>query len=781
MQQRLIQLLAVFALCSGSVFAQQTIADGLRYGANCTNTSSDAAAITAANTAAAAVGGDLIIRSTCNVTSNVTISSNVKLVFQRLGRLAVATGVVFRMDGGLEAAPDQQIFSLTGTGRVIFGGVDCTTSCTSSSADVGDAVVLPPMFYAKWWGVVGNATADDTAAVQAIFNVLPNFARLDFLALRMKITATLNLKNRRNIYVTGRIGSGGVGYGEPQSSFIWAGADGGTMANFARVRDAQFSNLSFFGSIVNTPTNGADICVWLNQDSGTDTNISSNNTFTNCYFFARSKRSGHIGVYVGGESGTNDEFHKFYHCTFLPSNDTELNTAKTGVGIYLRHGNVKQVEIVGSHFSGAASCIRVQGGSFKGTNNKFGYSDIAYDLIGASDSILLMGDDSEEVKKLFKFGQAGSPVTLIGGRYSRSSALTDCATAANPWMEVSGSTILTIVGNTFGYFYHTSQDSWYENSRSIVVNNNVGRLIWDQNTFNELDQLALNANFQTFRTAIVDGVAIQGASAVAEAVYPAPSLNYSTGLTAQPLYVQLYGSVGDTAGINACTLNNVCIADGRLEITGLARPGQMTGHVYGTTGATAYIVSLIAKDAAGRRTMRGPVAGISNANATLSASNKIKFTWAAVPGVTGYDIIQTNPAVSTEFRVIAADVTGTSYELTANPAGAYTYTLPTHNETGGVILRGKVVAPLEVTFSANDATPSVGGGSHFVTANGSATSVTTFDDGTEGQEIHIRINDANTTLVNGATLVTGTGANISAVNGAIYTFEKRGTVWCRKL
>jgi uncharacterized surface protein with fasciclin (FAS1) repeats len=86
---------------------------------------------------------------------------------------------------------------------------------------------------------------------------------------------------------------------------------------------------------------------------------------------------------------------------------------------------------------------------------------------------------------------------------------------------------------------------------------------------------------------------------------------------------------------------------------------------------------------------------------------------------------------------------------------------------------------LEIAFTSGDTTPSVKSLSDFVTANAGATSITTFDDGVTGQIIRVRVNDANTTFVNGATLVTGTGANITATNGYIYSFIYRGSAWRR--
>lgn len=80
-------------------------------------------------------------------------------------------------------------------------------------------------------------------------------------------------------------------------------------------------------------------------------------------------------------------------------------------------------------------------------------------------------------------------------------------------------------------------------------------------------------------------------------------------------------------------------------------------------------------------------------------------------------------------------------------------------------------------FADADASPSVSAGNLFTTANTGATSITTFDDGFEGQEIEVHINDANTTLVDGATLHLNGTTNWAAPSGSTLRLRKRGTAW----
>lgn len=87
------------------------------------------------------------------------------------------------------------------------------------------------------------------------------------------------------------------------------------------------------------------------------------------------------------------------------------------------------------------------------------------------------------------------------------------------------------------------------------------------------------------------------------------------------------------------------------------------------------------------------------------------------------------------------------------------------------------------TFANGDTTPSVRViGSvvqktdRFVCANSGATSITTFDDGVNGQEITIRL-DANTTLVHGATLKLAGGANLVGTANDMVTLVLISGVW----
>lgn len=83
-----------------------------------------------------------------------------------------------------------------------------------------------------------------------------------------------------------------------------------------------------------------------------------------------------------------------------------------------------------------------------------------------------------------------------------------------------------------------------------------------------------------------------------------------------------------------------------------------------------------------------------------------------------------------------------------------------------------------ITFTANDATPSVSSGELFNTANSSATTITMFDNGYIGQKIRVLILDANTTVdFTGTNLKGNGGSDWSPSNGDFMDCVFNGTDW----
>lgn len=89
-----------------------------------------------------------------------------------------------------------------------------------------------------------------------------------------------------------------------------------------------------------------------------------------------------------------------------------------------------------------------------------------------------------------------------------------------------------------------------------------------------------------------------------------------------------------------------------------------------------------------------------------------------------------------------------------------------------------------IGFTANDTTPSVfsvQGKRAFYTQNSSATTITQFDDAAVGQEWIVVINDSNTTLAHGASLLLMGSVNFTPANGDVLHFVQETGSYAREI
>jgi hypothetical protein len=83
----------------------------------------------------------------------------------------------------------------------------------------------------------------------------------------------------------------------------------------------------------------------------------------------------------------------------------------------------------------------------------------------------------------------------------------------------------------------------------------------------------------------------------------------------------------------------------------------------------------------------------------------------------------------------------------------------------------------QVDITDADATPSVSLGSFFKAANTGATTITNFDNGTEGQKIIIHSTNTNTTIAHNVNIHNQSGVNISMAVNTSRQYIYNGTYW----
>jgi len=124
---------------------------------------------------------------------------------------------------------------------------------------------------------------------------------------------------------------------------------------------------------------------------------------------------------------------------------------------------------------------------------------------------------------------------------------------------------------------------------------------------------------------------------------------------------------------------------------------------------------------------------------TVPANVILKISWGAMLTVSG--TLTINGAVDAPPCQVFSGGT-----VTINSTGALWKNTWTGTTNGCLYLQNEGLAAEVNTFTNADATPSVKDGYIFKTANTAGTTITSFDDGTAGQEITVILGDANTTF-----------------------------------
>ena len=131
-------------------------------------------------------------------------------------------------------------------------------------------------------GMAGDGTTDDSSALQACITGLKNYQELLIPTPTnfYKINSTINIHSFTGIRMASVIGgSGSLNQQAGQPSFMWGGADGGTMFSIQDCTGCTFGPfLAYTGTGNGTGTTGADVLLDVDQ-SATPTYIMTNSHF----------------------------------------------------------------------------------------------------------------------------------------------------------------------------------------------------------------------------------------------------------------------------------------------------------------------------------------------------------------------------------------------------------------------------------------------------------------------------------------------------------------------
>jgi hypothetical protein len=243
-------------------------------------------------------------------------------------------GAIPKSVSGLGAGATQRVKINPSTGRISRVPLPDGSEAIIGAADAQGNVVIAPNQHigttpihvinvkAAPYGAAGDGATDDTAAIQAAYNVLSGRSALAsgiiyFPQGTYLASSTLTFTGNPNISIK-FMGNKAGGAG---SQILWTGANQGIMMHTYGLFLSTFDNLIFNGNPAGS-ISGTTACagLWCDTDQLGGGSGSESNTFSHCTFVGFKGTNagvGSSGVWLGQTAGSYDVFgFTFDHCFF---------------------------------------------------------------------------------------------------------------------------------------------------------------------------------------------------------------------------------------------------------------------------------------------------------------------------------------------------------------------------------------------------------------------------------------------------------------------------------
>lgn len=365
-------------------------------------------------------------------------------------------------------------------------------------------------YSAKFYGVTGDGSTDDTAALNAMFSTVPDFSEIIFApGMKMKITGTITIQSKSGLKIRGMIGhadAANPGYANPQ--FMWYGPNGGTMFYINKVNGLVMEGLAFYSKPVcnSTAMNVANIGIDLDQSSANPGGITTRNVYNNLIFnfCGTPVNDSWIGMRISNVSLSNVENITIEDSKFYCPGNAHDNAH--GIGIeWGVSANTKNQVINNSHFSGCNNGLHLKNGMVAVHNGSFQSNNIAIQADNIIDNLAVDDVDFENNNQVLVSATA-DPIVMSRNRFAAS-----YIPSGHALIEVNHGP-LTLIGNKFSsitekYLICTNECSLFS-SGNRYYDNTLARLGWDTfqgNVISIQDKLTDPSNSGTKATGITMG------------------------------------------------------------------------------------------------------------------------------------------------------------------------------------------------------------------------------------------------------------------------------------
>lgn len=260
----------------------------------------DATTFIAADAAIGTNGALRLRPGTYDVDANVTISAH--LIIERGAILRPTNGVTITIAGPVSIG-DYTVFDLSLGGSVRF---------------TGNGYIRK--YIARWFGLVGDNTADDGPALNNLTNSIPDYCTVEFAPnLQMAVRTTWVISQR--VGITFRSSSGwphdsATGPAYATTQVRWDGAVGGTLISHLNNGYVTFESFVFDVGVA---------AVGIEMTEIASGRISTSCSYKNCTFLGGTE-VGAICVRIGHDAPGNCELHTFQSCFFSGPLSINWNT-----------------------------------------------------------------------------------------------------------------------------------------------------------------------------------------------------------------------------------------------------------------------------------------------------------------------------------------------------------------------------------------------------------------------------------------------------------------------
>src|SRR5581483_11710818 len=556
---------------------------------------------------------------------------------------------------------------------------------------VSDLATQRPCADVRASGAKGDGVTDDSAAIQAWINAIPDggcgFVPPNF---RMRITTSVQIYLRHKIKFYSPTGQGSSS-DCTTAGFNWAGANDGVLIDINRSRGLVFEGLAFCGWATGSSTLAGTV-VRIDQNLAGSSLITSDILFQRDYFNSKSRAGAKLVAISPSNSGNNQEDIRFENSTFFGNFDLPATRLTDCITIG-NNPNAKNIRITGNFIANCRVAITELNGTWKIEDNEFTTNDLDFKLTGWTDPSTFKGNISENSKQGIDGTAASStpPLEISGNNFG---ANTPDLTKTFVIMTLNAT--VDFRNNNFDFVKDGSGCPDPSLRLLGFPDNNQTRMLSRGTTvaascYNIEKDLALAKSqvddFGGDQTLPAAGSPLTiGGVPVYESWSGRIQARHTNGLRRPLIGINLDLNQAQQLGGLPCAIDgtSTCLDHGGIEIASVMQPG-LTCSVVGAGGGANRMYALVAKDANGNRAM------VRHQNcatpASYDANNYVALSWLAAPGATSYDILAANPADGS-FWGLVANTTSTSYDVTTNPAGPYNYSKPAYNETTIVKVRG---------------------------------------------------------------------------------------------